>query len=441
MSVSVGFAAHIEALLEWFGLHPALKWISPAYLPTGLQDLAGNDLYPPGWHFGFNIPAFLVVMVLTVVLVRGIRESARTNNILVLVKIVAILASSSPQPASSSPATGIPSCPTAGPACSPAAPSSSSPTSDSTPSPPPPKSAATPQRDLPFGILATLVACTLLYGGVAICPQRHCALAVHHGRRRPGGQRPQALSLLPGRPQPALGRAGRPHRRHARHDLVDPGLSARPGARLVRHVARRPAAQSLRQHSSRASARPRSPPGSPDSSSAFPPACSTSAPSPTSPTSARSSPLSSCRSPCSSCAIASRAAPRLPRPFGPVFPVLSIIFCIVLMMGLEVLTWEAFFIWLLVGLLIYFFYSRHRSASSPDCGRRNAKNTQLLVPSCWMSDSACWRQPRITPGKGRRTLADLRVAIQFSECIADLSRVGVTVQRPGNGNPARDNIN
>ena len=92
MSVSVGFAAHIEALLEWFGLHPPIMWISPAYLPTGLQDLAGHDLYAPGWHFGFNIPAFLVVMVLTVVLVRGIRESARTNNILVLIKIVAILA-------------------------------------------------------------------------------------------------------------------------------------------------------------------------------------------------------------------------------------------------------------------------------------------------------------------------------------------------------------
>ena len=48
-------------------------------------------------------------------------------------------------------------------------------------------------------------------------------------------------------------------------------------------------------------------------------------------------------------------------PFGPVFPVLSIIFCIVLMMGLEVLTWAAFFIWLVAGLVIYFFYSRHRS--------------------------------------------------------------------------------
>src|SRR6516225_5625976 len=92
MSVSVGFAAHIEALLEWFGIHFPLMWISPAYLPTGLQDLAGNDLYAPGWHFGFNVPAFLVVMVLTVILVRGIRESARANNIMVLVKMVAILA-------------------------------------------------------------------------------------------------------------------------------------------------------------------------------------------------------------------------------------------------------------------------------------------------------------------------------------------------------------
>jgi APA family basic amino acid/polyamine antiporter len=48
-------------------------------------------------------------------------------------------------------------------------------------------------------------------------------------------------------------------------------------------------------------------------------------------------------------------------PLGPVFPVLSVIFCIVLMMGLEVLTWSAFFIWLFIGLGIYFFYSRHRS--------------------------------------------------------------------------------
>jgi APA family basic amino acid/polyamine antiporter len=41
--------------------------------------------------------------------------------------------------------------------------------------------------------------------------------------------------------------------------------------------------------------------------------------------------------------------------------VLSIFFCVLLMMGLEVMTWMAFFAWLIVGLLIYFLYSRHRS--------------------------------------------------------------------------------
>src|SRR3984885_3489288 len=85
MSVSVGFAAHIVDLLDWLGIHLSPKWLSPAYLPQGLQDLAGKDIYAQGWHFGFNIPAFLIVMLLTIVLVRGIRESARTNNIMVLI--------------------------------------------------------------------------------------------------------------------------------------------------------------------------------------------------------------------------------------------------------------------------------------------------------------------------------------------------------------------
>ena len=91
MAVSVGFAA------QWWTC-----WTGSACIRrcagfllhicrAGLQDLAGNDLYPPGWHFGFNIPAFLIVMLLTVVLVRGIRESAETNNVMVLLKIAAIL--------------------------------------------------------------------------------------------------------------------------------------------------------------------------------------------------------------------------------------------------------------------------------------------------------------------------------------------------------------
>src|SRR6266478_1291296 len=92
MAVSVGFSAHIVDLLDWFGWHPDPKWISPAYLPSGLSDLQGNMFYGPGWHFGFNWPAFIIVMLLTVVLVRGIKESAETNNTMVILKISAIFA-------------------------------------------------------------------------------------------------------------------------------------------------------------------------------------------------------------------------------------------------------------------------------------------------------------------------------------------------------------
>ncbi|HEY4906351.1 MAG TPA: amino acid permease [Candidatus Acidoferrum sp.] len=168
MAVSVGFSAHTVDLLDWFGVHPNLKWITPAYLPGGLSDLAGNTLYAPGWHFGFNWPAFIIVMLLTVILVRGIRESAETNNIMVLVKIIAILvfigfASHYIHPANWHPFApngwsgiltggsivfftyiGFDSVSTAAEECK------------------------NPQRDVPIGIIATLVVCTLLYIGVVV---------------------------------------------------------------------------------------------------------------------------------------------------------------------------------------------------------------------------------------------------------------------------------
>src|SRR6185312_2088586 len=41
MAVSVGFAGHAVAFLDWFGVSPPLRWISPAYLPSGLSDFQG----------------------------------------------------------------------------------------------------------------------------------------------------------------------------------------------------------------------------------------------------------------------------------------------------------------------------------------------------------------------------------------------------------------
>ena len=168
MAVSVGFSAHIVDLLDWFGLHPSLRWISPAYLPSGLADLQGNMLYGPGWHFGFNWPAFIIVMLLTIVLVRGIRESAETNNVMVMLKIIALLifigfASHYIHPANWHPfaPNGWPGILTGGSivfftyigfdSVSTAA-----------------EECRDPRRDLPIGIIATLIICTILYIGVVV---------------------------------------------------------------------------------------------------------------------------------------------------------------------------------------------------------------------------------------------------------------------------------
>jgi APA family basic amino acid/polyamine antiporter len=48
-------------------------------------------------------------------------------------------------------------------------------------------------------------------------------------------------------------------------------------------------------------------------------------------------------------------------PWVPVVPLLSILCCLVLMASLPVETWVRFLVWLIIGLTIYFGYSRHRS--------------------------------------------------------------------------------
>jgi len=168
MAVSVGFSAHVVDLFDWFGFHPSLRWITPAYLPGGLSDFAGNTLYDPGWHFGFNWPAFVIVMLLTVILVRGIKESASTNNVMVLLKILAILIFIGFSARFIHPANWHPFAPNGWPgiltggsiifftyigfdSVSTAA-----------------EECRNPQRDLPIGIITTLVICSVLYIGVVV---------------------------------------------------------------------------------------------------------------------------------------------------------------------------------------------------------------------------------------------------------------------------------
>jgi APA family basic amino acid/polyamine antiporter len=68
---------------------------------------------------------------------------------------------------------------------------------------------------------------------------------------------------------------------------------------------------------------------------------------------------------CSGVILLRRTRPELPRPFrmpfGNTFAVLGILFCVSLMFSLPLITWLRFGIWLLIGLAIYFTYSQHHS--------------------------------------------------------------------------------
>ncbi len=157
MAVAVGFGAYFNDLLDnAFGFHLPAAFSNPVFIegkPTGAI---------------FNIPAFLLMMALTWVLVRGARESAGTNNAMVLIKIAAILifivgAARSVNSANWHPFMpngfsgvltgsaivfftyiGFDAVSTAAEECK------------------------DPQRDMPRGIIFTLAACTLLYAGVSI---------------------------------------------------------------------------------------------------------------------------------------------------------------------------------------------------------------------------------------------------------------------------------
>jgi APA family basic amino acid/polyamine antiporter len=61
-----------------------------------------------------------------------------------------------------------------------------------------------------------------------------------------------------------------------------------------------------------------------------------------------------------------KTQPERPRgfkvPLVPYLPIFSIVCCLILMTSLPLETWVRFFVWLAIGLAIYYFYSRHRTA-------------------------------------------------------------------------------
>ncbi len=84
-TVAVGWSGYVTSLLKDFGLHlPAALSNSPyVYDPTT------HDLHASGAFL--NMPAMFIIAVMTVLLVVGIKESANFNNVIVILKVAVIL--------------------------------------------------------------------------------------------------------------------------------------------------------------------------------------------------------------------------------------------------------------------------------------------------------------------------------------------------------------
>src|SRR5256885_660280 len=81
-----------------------------------------------------------------------------------------------------------------------------------------------------------------------------------------------------------------------------------------------------------------------------------------------------------------KSAPQRPRPFRapfvPVFPILGVILCFILMLSLPLETWIRFFVWLVIGLAIYFLYGvRHsKLRGGVDTGITEDQPPPLIKP-------------------------------------------------------------
>ncbi|HYP04856.1 MAG TPA: amino acid permease, partial [Bryobacteraceae bacterium] len=157
MAVAVGFSAYFNDILEaLFGFH----------LPKHLSEpmIVGGEFTGSV----FNVPALLIILALTWILVRGVKESATANNAMVVIKVLAILAFIFAAGGHVNPANYHPFMPNGFPgvvtgaaivfftyigfdSVSTAA-----------------EECRQPQRDLPIGILMTLFICTLLYISVSL---------------------------------------------------------------------------------------------------------------------------------------------------------------------------------------------------------------------------------------------------------------------------------
>ena len=348
VAVAIGFGSYFKAVL--------------ANIHIVIPDKLSTPVFAGGQWSGsfFNLPAFLVIFVLTVLLVWGIRESAEANNIMVVVKIGAILTFLVVGGMLANRANWHPFAPTgftgimAGGAIifftyigfdsvSTAA-----------------EEAQNPQRDIPFGIIASLIVCTILYIGVALVLLGMVKYNVFATNNADAANAPVAYALK------ALG--ARPLFQNiiilgALMGMISSLLVFQYGQTRIWFAMSRdgllpklfsslhPKFKTPHWSTWIAGAAVGIPAGIFDVGEA--------------------ADLSNIGTLFAFVLVSlgvlvlRRTQPDRPRgfrvPLVPWFPIISVVLCVGLMSGLLVITWMRFFGWLAIGLVIYFLYSRYHS--------------------------------------------------------------------------------
>jgi len=344
MAVAVGFSAYFNDLLDnVFGVHLPAKFSNPIIAAGKLTG---------AW---FNLPAFILLMVLTWLLVRGVREGAAANGAMVAIKIGAIMAfivgasravhTENWHPFMPNGISGVltgsaivfftyigfDAVSTAAEECK------------------------NPQRDLPRGIFITLGACAILYAGVALvltgiahwdtlgndAPVANALKAIGYNRLRFA----VTVGALAGMTSSALvGQYGQARIWFAMsRDRLLPSLFAKVHAKHeTPHVSTWIAGLFAAL-----------PAGIWDIGTLG--------------DLTNIGTLFAFVVVSAAVIILRRRQPERKRsfrvPWVPFLPGLSILCCFTLMLSLPLETWIRFFVWLAIGIVIYFFYSRKRTAS------------------------------------------------------------------------------
>ena len=354
VAVAVGFGGYLSAQLDAFGIPLPQHWSTPV--------LAGGH-----WTGAyFNLPAFLIVFVLTVLLVRGVRESAEANNIMVAIKLGAILTFLVVGGMLVHPTNWHPFAPSgfAGVLTGGAIIFFTYIGFDSVSTAA--EEAKNPQKDIPFGIIASLIVCTILYVAVALvllgmmkyttfisgaAANAPVAYALHHLGARPGWQAVIVLGALMGMISSLL--------------VFQYGQTriwfamSRDGLFPRLFSAVHPKFKTPHWSTWIAGFLVGLPAGIVDIGDA--------------------ADLSNIGTLFAFVLVAigvivlRRTQPDRPRgfkvPFVPVFPLIAVVLCGGLMTGLTVITWLRFFVWLAIGMVIYWTYSRRHSEFAKNSGK------------------------------------------------------------------------